>query len=432
MFKCSKAFIFSGSEAQIQKIGADMFTYSCETHPFKVCWEHIEYHCQDKYGFSLSSIMKDNPQTVSVCLSDKIVRSNYQSMVDGDDMPIYSQCYDYNIDKIEFKHHKGVLLLPSIRQLAIIALESCYAYMIYKFKLMGDNDKVFGCSLGELGAILNFCDLSSLELWVPSILNVAFFRGSIMVHETNKLGKIFYSATFVTENVRCLNDKFLEILFDEISKASNSTLQIASYTLKDNKYMIIGESLSLKIFESCCLYLKSVNYFDVENIIKYIDDILKNTNSEDNKLDPMFFKITGKGCPPYHTTYMKSINTAYQRELEKFFGIIQIDMHRMDRNLYLNINGATVDLNNLKQICNTIQSSYMESTSSLQYLILALVYNSCMPCRIYTVFNDIVHKGIQVVIEVAGFGHILKSFSILAEYNNKCITLEQLDLKMLG
>ncbi|WP_082440309.1 type I polyketide synthase [Bifidobacterium aesculapii] len=208
------AYVFPGQGSQRKGMGLADLSRSVAA---REVWERADRHTRAKYGFSILSIVRDNPASI-------VVRG------------------------VEYKHPDGVLFLSQFTQVALTVLGFA---QFAKFDAEGVTDKstayIAGHSLGEYTALSVVGGAFPLE----TVIDMVYQRGNTMYElvDRDEDGRSDYGMGALRPIQFGVGDDQVDAYVNEVSARCGEFLQIVNYNVPGSQYAVVGTLRGLKFLK---------------------------------------------------------------------------------------------------------------------------------------------------------------------------------------
>ncbi len=208
------AYFYTGQGSQFKGMGMDSYG---EVPMYRQIWDEAEQVCNERLGFSLLKIVRDNPQYLRVKGQD-------------------------------YFHPDGVLNLTQFTQVAIIVKSLADWRILQERQLVPKQYYYGGHSLGEYAAVASQGIMS-----LGGVVSLVFSRGKTMQDyvERDERGQSAYAMSVVLGLKKInLDEKQIARFVAEARKESKELLEIVNYNIRDRQYSVTGTIHALEILEN--------------------------------------------------------------------------------------------------------------------------------------------------------------------------------------
>jgi len=232
-------YVFTGQGSQEPGMGMDLYNSS---PPARAVWDAADEHLLAVYGFSIVSIVKDNPKEKTIHfggIKGQAIRQRYMDMTydtmdkDGNvkTLPLFADI-DVRTPKYTFSHPNGLLFATQFAQIALVVTEKA-AFEDMRVKGFVQKDCAFaGHSLGEYSALASIADV----LPISALVDVVFYRGITMQRavERDSENRSNYAMCAVNPSriSKTFSDAALREVVETISTLTDTLLQIVNYNVE--------------------------------------------------------------------------------------------------------------------------------------------------------------------------------------------------------
>lgn len=313
------AYVFTGQGSAEPRMGMDLYSSSSVA---KQLWDRADKHLSAKYGFSILSIVRDNPKEVVIHFGSAqgaAIRSNYIALqseftVDTPNgpkthvVPLFPQIHPSSLS-YTFSHHQGLLFATQFTQPALTLVEKAAFEDLRHLGLVAKSAKFAGHSLGEYAALASIGNVMPIE----NLVELVFIRGITMQNATrDDEGRISRFGMVAVNPVR-VNPAFtpdhLNSLVNLISEKSKKLLQIVNYNVENWQYIVTGHVITLKILDLALTHIHR-NPRDVADVVRVVEGLVADHASIDQHqvvLQRGHATIPLPGVDvPFHSRYLLS------------------------------------------------------------------------------------------------------------------------------
>ncbi len=212
------AYLFPGQGIQRQGMGMDGYERSAAARDV---WDRADRHTRSHLGFSILSIVRDNPTVVSVAAPDG--------------------------DAEVHRHPLGVLHLTQFTQVAMAALAMAQVAELREDGVFDERATVAGHSVGEYNALASLGGVLPLEV----IVELVFRRGQSMHHlvPRDADGRSDYRLGVIRPHQVDMDHAEVDELVSRLAAQLGETLEIVNYNLRGKQYAVAGTLRSLAALE---------------------------------------------------------------------------------------------------------------------------------------------------------------------------------------
>ncbi|MFT4245478.1 MAG: DUF1729 domain-containing protein [Micrococcaceae bacterium] len=208
------AYVYPGQGIQAQGMGLD----EMETSPAaKEVWERADKVTKEKLGFSIISVVRDNPTEIVS-------------------------------EKQTWRHPDGLLNLTQFTQVAMATMAFAQTERLREQDALVSGAYFAGHSLGEYTALSSYGEVIPLE----TVLEIVFHRGATMHNlvERDEKGRSNYRMGALRPNQFGVGDAEVTDYIESIAEKSGEFLQIVNFNLAGQQYAIAGTIAGLKALEA--------------------------------------------------------------------------------------------------------------------------------------------------------------------------------------
>lgn len=207
------AYLFPGQGIQRQGMGMDGYARSAAARDV---WDRADRHTRERLGFSILSIVRDNPTSV---------------VADG----------------ATHRHPAGVLHLTQFTQVAMAALASAQVAELREAGVFDEHAICAGHSVGEYNALAAVGGVLDLEV----VVELVFRRGQAMHHlvPRDDAGRSDYRLAVVRPHVVGMDHAAIDRLVRDLGERLGATLEIVNHNLRGKQYAVAGTVTALAALE---------------------------------------------------------------------------------------------------------------------------------------------------------------------------------------
>ncbi|MDO8462336.1 MAG: DUF1729 domain-containing protein, partial [Deltaproteobacteria bacterium] len=205
-------YLFTGQGSQVAGMGMTAYHESAAA---RQVWDQAESFCREKLGFSLLTVVRDNPKELLVA-GEKV------------------------------SHPKGVLHLTQFTQVGLTVLAIAQIAELKAAGLYYPNASFAGHSLGEYAA-LSATGIIPLE----QVIQTVYHRGLTMQHfvPRDASGRSPYGMVVVRPSLVGWTEKQLEEKVAELSQSGKKEIYLVNYNIENSQYAITGRLELLALLE---------------------------------------------------------------------------------------------------------------------------------------------------------------------------------------
>ena len=203
------AYVFPGQG--VQHAGMGMETYG-RSAAARTVWDEADSVCRARHGFSLLTVVRDNPRELWVC-GERLV------------------------------HPDGVLFLTQFTQVAL-AVMSVAEVADQRARGLFVEDACFaGHSLGEYSALAAVPAVMPL----PAVVDVVYQRGLTMdrLVPRDALGRSPYGMAALRPNLAALDEREALSLVEQIAHETGKPLFVVNHNVRGRQYAVTGDVVAL-------------------------------------------------------------------------------------------------------------------------------------------------------------------------------------------
>ena len=207
------AYAFPGQG--IQHAGMGMAGYQ-RSKAAREIWDRADAHTRQKLGFSILSVVRDNPTSLTVAGRT-------------------------------FSHPDGVLYLTQFTQVAMAVLGSAQMAELRESGAFVEGAVLAGHSVGEYNALAAVSGVIPLE----AVVEVVYQRGSVMhtLVPRDAEGRSDYRLAAIRPSQLGLSDATVGAFVDGVAERTGEFLQIVNLNLRDSQYAVAGSVRGLEVLE---------------------------------------------------------------------------------------------------------------------------------------------------------------------------------------
>lgn len=317
--QANTAYVFTGQGSAEPRMGMDMYSSSAVA---KNLWDRADRHFVKKYGFSILSIVRDNPKELVIHFGSAqgaAIRSNYIALqseftVDTPQgpkthlIPLFPQIHPSSTS-YTFSHPQGILFATQFTQPALTLVEKAAFEDMRHLGLVAKSAKFAGHSLGEYAALAAIGNVMPIE----NLVELVFIRGITMQNATrDDEGRISRFGMVAVNPVRvgpAFTADHLHQLVNMISEKSKKLLQIVNYNVENWQYIVTGHVISLRILDLALTHIHR-NPRDLTDVVRVIEGfVAEHANVDQNQvtLQRGIATIPLPGVDvPFHSRYLLS------------------------------------------------------------------------------------------------------------------------------
>ncbi len=204
------AYVFPGQGVQSTGMGMDGYQRSPAA---RRVWDEADAYCRDVLGFSLLTVVRDNPNEMRVGLDIH-------------------------------RHDQGVLFLTQFTQVAMAVLAIAQIEELREAGSFQEDAPFCGHSVGEYSAIGAITKALSLG----AIVETVYQRGLTMQTfvPRDKHGRSPYRMAVVRPNVVRLAERDLVALTERIARETGGLCEVVNYNIRGRQYSVVGHVPALK------------------------------------------------------------------------------------------------------------------------------------------------------------------------------------------
>jgi fatty acid synthase len=199
----------------IQSVGMGQAAAATSRAAKKV-WDRADAFTRDRLGFSILTIVRDNPSAITV-------------------------------DGREFRHRDGVLFLTQFTQVAMAALGYAQMAELRESDALADDYVFCGHSVGEFTALAAAAGVFDLE----TVLEMVYERGSIMsdLVERDGNGRSNFGMAAVRPDRMGLDDASF---VSDVAARTGEFLEVVNHNRRGSQYVVAGTLAGLDALEKVC------------------------------------------------------------------------------------------------------------------------------------------------------------------------------------
>ena len=204
------AYVFPGQGVQTAGMGMDGYGRSPAA---RSVWDAADAHCRDRLGFSLLTVVRDNP-------------------------------LEMRVGKEILRHEQGVLFLTQFTQVGMAVLACAQIEELREAGCFQDDAPFCGHSVGEYSAIGALTDALSLT----AVVDCVYQRGLTMQHYVPRdaHGRSAYRMAVVRPNIVGMNEAALKQLVERIARESGLLCELVNYNIRGRQYSVVGHVPALE------------------------------------------------------------------------------------------------------------------------------------------------------------------------------------------
>jgi len=249
------AFVFTGQGSASVGMGMDLYASSPDA---RKVWDVADAQLLTTYGFSLLSIVRENPKSLTVHFGGRrgaAIRRNFQALSFEDDhghaIALLPEIND-DTDQHTFQHPEGLLFATQFTQPALVVTEKAAFEHMRASQVLPRGFLLAGHSLGEYAALSAAVPLLRTE----DLVELVFLRGLVMQNSVprDSLGRSDFAMVACNPQrvASGFTESHLQRLVEGIAKASGLLLQIVNYNVEDWQYVCTGHRTALRALALAC------------------------------------------------------------------------------------------------------------------------------------------------------------------------------------
>ncbi|UJO25015.1 Fatty acid synthase beta subunit hexB [Fulvia fulva] len=251
-------YVFCGQGSQEKGMG--MLLYHARPEA-KALWDRGDKYLRENYGFSLLSLVRENPTTLTINFGGrrgKRIRDNYLAMTkktslekDAKDVCIV-QGLTPTSTSYTFSEAKGLLFSTQFSQPALALMEMVEHEHLVAKGVVQPSALFAGHSLGEYAALGACTTFMSFE----SLLTLIFYRGLKMQNalERDANGRTDYSmmATDPSRVGKGFDERAFQCLVELVNEETGLLMEIVNHNVRSQQYVCAGHFRALWILGKVC------------------------------------------------------------------------------------------------------------------------------------------------------------------------------------
>ncbi|EME39032.1 fatty acid synthase-like protein [Dothistroma septosporum NZE10] len=252
-------YVFCGQGSQEKGMGMSLYNARPEA---KALWDRGDQFLREQYGFSLLSLVRENPTTLTINFGGrrgKRIRDNYLAMTkktslkaDAKDVCIVQGLTPTSTSHT-FSETKGLLFSTQFSQPAIALMEMVEHEHLFAKGVVQPSALFAGHSLGEyaaLGACTTFMPFESL-------LTLIFYRGLKMQNalERDANGRTDYSMMAADPSrvgKAGFDERAFQCLVELVNEETGLLMEIVNHNVRSQQYVCAGHFRALWILGKVC------------------------------------------------------------------------------------------------------------------------------------------------------------------------------------
>jgi fatty acid synthase len=204
------AYVFPGQGVQTTGMGMEGYARSAAA---RRVWDAADAHCRERLGFSLLTVVRDNPLEMRV--GPEILR-----------------------------HEQGVLFLTQFTQVGMAVLACAQIAELREAGCFQEDAPFCGHSVGEYSAIGAITDALSLT----AVVDTVYQRGLTMQHYVPRdaQGRSAYRMAVVRPNIVGLDEAALNALVARVARETGLLCEVVNYNIRGRQYSVVGHVPALE------------------------------------------------------------------------------------------------------------------------------------------------------------------------------------------
>ncbi|KIL87771.1 hypothetical protein FAVG1_08648 [Fusarium avenaceum] len=333
------AMVFTGQGSQRKGMGMDLYSKSVAARKI---WDTADDYFQHEYGFRITEIVRDNPQSLTVYfggIGGRHIRANYMALtadrIEPDGRATQMRLFpdiDEHTMRYVYVSESGLLSSTQFTQPAIVLMELAIMADLEARQLLPRNAVFAGHSLGEYSALVALGHIMSLE----TVISTVFYRGLVMqsavTYDDHGRSQYAMGAVDPTRVNKGFDGHKLELLVAQIASKGQWLIEVVNRNIVDSQYVCAGETLALHCLGVLLdrIHDASEPYPDLTSL-KLIDAITQSV--EISKLLPASMELKRskaliplKGLNvPFHSSYLSTGVESFRKFLLRSITIDDID-----------------------------------------------------------------------------------------------------------
>jgi fatty acid synthase subunit alpha len=376
--QANTAYVFTGQGSAEPRMGMDMYASSAVA---KDLWDRADKHLSAKYGFSILSIVRDNPKELVIHFGSAqgaAIRSNYIALqseftVDTPQgpkthvIPLFPQIHPSSTS-YTFSHPQGILFATQFTQPALTLVEKAAFEDMRHLGLVAKSAKFAGHSLGEYAALAAIGNVMPIE----NLVELVFIRGITMQNATrDDEGRISRFGMVAVNPVRvgpAFTADHLNAVVNMISEKSKKLLQIVNYNVENWQYIVTGHVISLRILDLALTHIHR-NPRDLTDVVRVIEGfVTEHVNTDQNQvtLQRGIATIPLPGVDvPFHSRYLLSGVPRFREYLKLTILEENVDMSLLEGKYVPNLTAKPFEISReyVKDVLSLSGSPIMEQVT---------------------------------------------------------------------